>query len=578
MSSASVPMRLCRPDFRKILRNLSDYQRELGALTMDDIYETITKIVDDKSLNETDTERLVEKYMVGVAQPQECFEAIMRAIWPPPQKTYIIVFNTKVTDLVSTSKDKLEHLVEDVEHALGIKTTHRAVFQVIDSNSTIVMDDGHLIIEKEGRAIPLRGKICGELSNADSGGSYHAKQDSTSANPSNALINANIANDATQTPLSGGPSTSDPPDSVPGSSHGLQPPSSGSIDSHSGSDDDEAPSQHFQPAGTGHHPVFGSLLGGAPRGQTALRGRGRGGPRGRGSAFTQNPAASHRSINYYPPSGRELKRTYAMTELSPPGAQTIILGPLPPTLPPGTRISTLPPGHPPQSYGPGAIPPFYNIPGTSSGNSGSGTTSGITQEAASASSTQPVVSAQSPDSSESSKKRSRDDQDDEEDRPFSRSRIGAPPQSPPPDDTTTYTAPVAFVPTNDVKSSSDNGSHKKRTRDAVEEDEEEISRASTRMRQSPPAVRPRYPSPTPSDRRIGRIIAPFGRSIRFNPRPSPEADIGTLGAARNEGNPPDNLQVSSSGSQTLPLASSESTSTSRSSQRIREKKAKEVAE
>ncbi|KAF8804114.1 hypothetical protein BYT27DRAFT_7259563 [Phlegmacium glaucopus] len=543
----SAPMRLCRPDFCNILGNLSDFERELGAHKMNSIYETITKTVDDKSLDETDTERLVEKYMVGVAQPQECFDAIMRAIWPPPQKTYIIVFNTKVTDLAPASKHKLEHLVEDVENALGIKTTNRAVFQVIDANSTIVMDDGHLIIEKEGRAVPLRGKMCSQLPNAHSGGSYHTKQNSTSANPSSAPINGKTTNGATQTPLSGGPSTSHPTNSVPGSSHGLQPPSSRSIDSCSGSDDDEGSSQHFQPAGTGHH------QGGGAHGQTPSRGRGTGGPHGRGSAPTQNPAARFRSIDYYP-SSRQLRRTYAMTELSPPDAQTIVLGPLPPPIIP---------------------PPFYHIPSASFGNSSSGSTSGITQGAASASSTQPVVSVQSPDSSESSKKRSRDDQDDEEDRPSARLRTGASPQSSLPDDTTTDTAPVAFVPTDDVKSSSDNGSPKKRTRNA-EEDEEEIARASTRMRQSPPAVRPRCPSPTPSDRRLGRIIIPpIGKSIRFNPRPSPEADIGTLGAARNGSNPPDNLPASSSGSQMLP---SESTSAGRSSQRIKEKKAKGVAE
>ena len=159
-----------------------------------------------------------------------------------------------------------------------------------------------------------------------------------------------------------------------------------------------------------------------------MRGRGRGAPRGRGSTSTPSKLESHltlslymilcvdpasnyhftRNINYYPmPSGRKLKRENAFTELSSPGAQTIVLGPLPPpTLPPHVRTSTLPPGHPPQSYGPGAFPPSYNIPGASSSDSNSGVAPGIAEEAASAPSTQPVLSL---DSSKISRKRSCDD-------------------------------------------------------------------------------------------------------------------------------------------------------------------------
>jgi len=275
------------------------------------------------------------------------------------------------------------------------------------------------------------------------------------------------------------------------------------------------------------------------------------------------------------PNGRDLKRTYAMTELSAPGAQMIILGPLPPpTLPPHVQTSTLPPGHPPQSYGPGAFPPSHNLPGTSSSNSNSGATSGITEQVAGPSNTQPVVPAQNPDSNESLQKRSRDDQDDEEEtaRPSARLRIEAPPQSSPLDDTAADAAPT-LSPSGNGEGSSNNGSPKKRTRDA-EEDEDETARPSTRMRQSPPAVRSRYPSPTPSDRHIGQIIAPFETSTRFNPRPSPEAGVGSLGPARNEGNTQDNFPASSSGSSTLPSASFESPSASRSSQRIKEQKSK----
>ena len=132
-------------------------------------------------------------------------------------------------------------------------------------------------------------------------------------------------------------------------------------------------------------------------------------------------------------SGRNLKRENAFTELSLPGAQTIVLGPLPPpTLPPHVRTSTLPPGHPPQSYGTGAFPPSYKIPGALSSNSNSGVTSGIAEEVASAPSTQPVTSALSLDSSKISRKRSRDDLNEEEEtthRPLSRFRIEGKPSS-----------------------------------------------------------------------------------------------------------------------------------------------------
>ena len=255
------------------------------------------------------------------------------------RKTQIIVVNNaKVTDPVSPSDPKLEKLVEAVEQALGVKTTNISVFEVIDPNSTIVMDGDHLIIEKEGRAVPLLGKLYGQGPVAHSGGSHDAEQNSTTANSSDAPMHDNTANKATQTPPSGGPSTSDPPGSVPGSSHTLQPPgSSSSMNPAPDSGDDD---------GTGHHQAFGSLLGNYsfllfhpdiflhtglqgggssrgqtaprghtvprghtiprgnavphghtvprgqtfPRGQPALRGRGRGGPRGRGSAFSLSMA------------------------------------------------------------------------------------------------------------------------------------------------------------------------------------------------------------------------------------------------------------------------------------------------
>lgn len=244
-------------------------------------------------------------------------------------------------------------------------------------------------------------------------------------------------------------------------------------------------------------------------------------------------------------SGQELRRTYAFTELSVPGAQTIVLGPRPPP------ASVLPPAHPPQSYGPDA--PV--------GISNPGATSGITEEVG----TQALVSPQSPasDSSDNSRKRSRDEL-----------YIDAPSQSSLPDDATrAVSAALAstFAPSNNGEGSSNQGSPKKRHRDA-EEDDEEIARPSTRTRQESPAVRPRYPSPTPSDRRIGRIIAPFGKSIRLSPRSSSDADIGSLGTARNEGDSLINSPALPSGSSALPLASSDSPSASRSPQKQKGKK------
>ena len=203
-----------------------------------------------------------------------------------------------------------------------------------------------------------------------------------------------------------------------------------------------------------------------------------------------DPASKYhftQDINYYPmQSGRELRRENAFTELSPPGAQTIVLGPLPPpTLPPHVRTSTLPPGHPHQSYGTGAFPPSYNIPGASSSNSNSGVTPGIAEKVASAPSTQPV-SALSLDSSKILRKSSCDDLNEETTRRPSRTfRIEAP--SPSLLDETTETAALAptLAPSGNGECSSDSSSRKKRTRDD-EEDEEEIVHPPSRM---PPASR-----------------------------------------------------------------------------------------
>ena len=221
---------------------------------------------------------------------------------------------------------------------------------------------------------------------------------------------------------------------------------------------------------------------------------------------------------YRMPSGRKLRRMPAMTELSSPDSETIIVGPLEPPILPLIRTSR----------------PFgHHKPGTSSKNFSSDAGSGIGIE--SGPGTRPIVSAQIPNP----RKRSRDDQadDDRMTRPTTRLCIEAPPPSSPTDD-------------KGQLGSSHNCYSKKRSYD-VEEDEGEVARHSPRRRQESPAVRPRYPSPTPSDRRIGRIIAPFGKSFRFNPRsPSPESDNGSLGSVENKGNSEDNLMASPSGAST----------------------------
>ena len=223
-----------------------------------------------------------------------------------------------------------------------------------------------------------------------------------------------------------------------------------------------------------------------------------------------------------------------MTELSSPDSETIIVGPLEPSILPLIRTSR----------------PFgHHKPGTSSRNFSSDAGSGIGIE--SGPGTRPIVSAQIPNP----RKRSRDDQadDDRMTRPTTRLCIEAPPLSSPADDHIAY-ASTPFSPiltcSGEGQVSNHNCSHKKRSRDN-EEDEEEVARHSPRRRQEPPTVRPRYPSPTPSDRRIGRIIAPFGKSFRFNPRsPSPESGNGPLGSTENESNSGDNSMVSPSGAST----------------------------
>ena len=225
-----------------------------------------------------------------------------------------------------------------------------------------------------------------------------------------------------------------------------------------------------------------------------------------------------------------------MTELSSPDSETIVVGPSEPPILPVIRTSTW---------------PFVNRKlRASSDNSRSDVASGT--EIANTSSPQPVVSAQSPDSRRNSKKPSRDDQDDDEKmtRPTTRLCIEAPPPSSPADKNTTHAFAPILTPSGRGEGTNHNCSSKKRSRD-IKEDEGEVVRYSPKRRQEPPTVRPRYPSPTPSDRRIGRIIAPFGKSFRFNPRsPSPEADNGPLGVAGNEGNSADNSMASSSGALT----------------------------
>ena len=71
----SPPMRLFRPDFRIISKNLS-YLRELYSLTTDGTYTVIIKTIDDESLDETDTTALVRKCLLGmVEQPEKCLYA-----------------------------------------------------------------------------------------------------------------------------------------------------------------------------------------------------------------------------------------------------------------------------------------------------------------------------------------------------------------------------------------------------------------------------------------------------------------------------------------------------------------------
>lgn len=63
----SDPMCLfCQDLCNKIL---SDHGRELGT---EKIYDTVTKIIHNNSLDETDTERLVEEHMEGVHQLKKC--------------------------------------------------------------------------------------------------------------------------------------------------------------------------------------------------------------------------------------------------------------------------------------------------------------------------------------------------------------------------------------------------------------------------------------------------------------------------------------------------------------------------
>ena len=74
-------MRLFRPDFRIIFKNLSPYLRELYSLTMDGTYSIIIKTVDDECLDETDTAALVRKCLSGmVEQPEKCLYALILAL------------------------------------------------------------------------------------------------------------------------------------------------------------------------------------------------------------------------------------------------------------------------------------------------------------------------------------------------------------------------------------------------------------------------------------------------------------------------------------------------------------------
>jgi hypothetical protein len=237
------------------------------------------------------------------------------------------------------------------------------------------------------------------------------------------------------------------------------------------------------------------------------------------------------------PTGRALRRTQNFTELQAPGSQTIILGP-----PPRPSLFS--------THGPDAFPPLNNIPSASSGVSSAGATFDITEEVASvsgiqpgvtsaenptsdstgatpgiktelasASGPQPTASAQGPTndltgttsgmtanasgtqpvklSSVNSKKRSRDDQDDEEERTRPTARLHRKARASLSDDT--HAAPAALTPTlapSGKGESSRNGSTKKRSRDAKEDEEEiRVARPSTRRRRESSAVRSRYPSP-----------------------------------------------------------------------------------
>lgn len=76
----SPPMRTVRPDFRSIYRNLNTYEREQAVIKMDSTYDTITNMVDIRSLNEADTASLVERYTLGtpnVHQPQRCLYVLI---------------------------------------------------------------------------------------------------------------------------------------------------------------------------------------------------------------------------------------------------------------------------------------------------------------------------------------------------------------------------------------------------------------------------------------------------------------------------------------------------------------------
>ena len=68
----SAPMRLFRPDFRTIFRNLCYSEREIIVQTMDATYDIITQTVDDEALDKTRTARLVDKYVKKVQESEKC--------------------------------------------------------------------------------------------------------------------------------------------------------------------------------------------------------------------------------------------------------------------------------------------------------------------------------------------------------------------------------------------------------------------------------------------------------------------------------------------------------------------------